>query len=340
MGHRRNSAPRRGSIAYRPRGRASNIVPAMKIYGKPTEEKPVLLGYSGYKAGVIHLTTIDDREKTPNFGKPILNAATVVATPPITISGFRAYCKKNGSLFALTDILAKEQPKEMTRKLNIKANTKSDSIEKKIADLEQMLNQVVKLSALVYTIPRDAGLPQKKPYLFEIEVGGSDIKSCFDFLKSMLGKEIKISDIFTTGTYVDVSNITKGKGIEGPVTRFGIKKKQHKSRKTVRAVGTLGPWRPSNVMYTVPRAGQRGNHHRTEYNKQILLMDNAEKVQLSPSGGFNKFGVINGDYTILKGSIPGAAKRLVRFRYAVRPPTSKNQPPKILGASIPITNSE
>jgi large subunit ribosomal protein L3 len=69
---------------------------------------------------------------------------------------------------------------------------------------------------------------------------------------------------------VDTIAITKGKGIQGPVKRWGIKRLPHKSRKTVRGVGSIGPWTPGTVMYSVPRAGQMGFHQRTEYNKQIL----------------------------------------------------------------------
>ena len=40
--------------------------------------------------------------------------------------------------------------------------------------------------------------------------------------------------------------------------QMGRKRKQHKSRKTVREIGSLGPISPQSVMYTVPRAGQTG----------------------------------------------------------------------------------
>ena len=60
-------------------------------------------------------------------------------------------------------------------------------------------------------------------------------------MKELLGKEVKINQIFEAGSAVDTAAITKGKGWEGPITRLGVKKKQHKSRKSVREVGSLGP---------------------------------------------------------------------------------------------------
>ena len=65
-------------------------------------------------------------------------------------------------------------------------------------------------------------------------VSGGDIQKQFTHVKESLGKEIKIDQIFETGSTVDVAAITKGHGWQGTMRRWGVKKKQHKSRKTVR----------------------------------------------------------------------------------------------------------
>ena len=332
MGHRKRNAPRRGSLAYRPRARARRIVPALESFETPQIQKPTILGFAGYKVGCMHIVTVDDREKTPNFGKPLFNASTIIATPPMTVYGFRAYTGVNGALQAFCDVYAKAQPKDIERLVKMRVEDLNESISK----IEKNLDSIVKFTALVCTRPRDAGLSQKKPFLFEITVGGGTIKERFEYLKSVLGKQIKVSEVFKPGMYVDVAAITKGKGFEGPVTRFGIKRKQHKSRKSVRAVGALNPWHPATIMYTVPRAGQHGFHKRIEYNKRIILVANSSETQITPKGGFHKYGVVNCDYIVLKGSVPGPIKRLVRLRFAVRPKSLKVQPPKILEASIPI----
>ena len=61
--------------------------------------------------------------------------------------------------------------------------------------------------------------------------------------KKLLEKDIKVNDVFNDNEMVDVHAITKGKGTQGPVKRFGIKLKQHKSEKGTRRVGSLGDWR-------------------------------------------------------------------------------------------------
>jgi large subunit ribosomal protein L3 len=171
------------------------------------------------------------------------------------------------------------------------------------------------------------------PFVFEVAVSGKDARSQYDYIKSILGREMRINDIFQTGQNIDVFGITRGKGIEGPVTRFGVKRKQHKSRKSVRAVGTLGPISPAVVMYTVARQGQRGFHQRTEYNKRILIMSNTEKDaenSINPSGGFKHFGLVKGDYIVVRGSVPGVPKRLVKMRQPIRSVSKKVVEPKVV----------
>jgi len=328
MGHRKHSAPRRGSLAYLPRGRAKSFESRIRTWPDINSEKPVLLGFAGFKAANIHVITIDDREKTPNFGKPLFNSATVISTPPVKIIGFRGYQKTPYGLRSSFDVFTSELPKEMNRKIR----AKQVPLETALNKAQQKIDEISVLMAVGAIIPRYAGLSQKKPFVFEIGVGGGDIKSQFDYLKDLIGKEVKFKDLFQIGSYVDVSAITKGKGIEGPITRWGVKKKQHKSRKTVRAVGTLGPISPATIMYTVPRAGQRGLHQRLEYNKRILMIGNTEgeKQQLLLPNGFDHFGVVKGDYVVIKGSVPGAVKRLIKIRYPVRAKTAKVVEPKIV----------
>lgn len=327
MGHRKYSAPRRGSIAFRPRARAKSIESRIRNWPRNAEEKSNLAGFAGFKAGVIHVLTIDDREKTPNFGKHFLNPSTVVVTPPLRIIGIRAYLENQHGKHVIFDVYSKDLPKDLVRKFN------ANSDEEKLVKAESKLDRAISFVAVVAVSPRDANLSQKKPFVFEIAVTGKDVKSKYDYLKTMLGKQIRVSDIFRAGQFIDVSAITRGKGIEGPITRFGVKRKQHKSRKSVRAVGTLGPISPAVVMYTVPRQGQRGFHQRTEYNKRILMISSAQKNApdpINPSGGFKHFGVVNGDYLVVKGSLPGVPKRLIKLRQPMRNFQRKILEPKVL----------
>ena len=329
MGHRKHSSPRRGSLAFIPRARRKRLIARVRTWPSTSSDKPTLLGVPTFKAGSIHVITLDDREKTPNFGKPLFNASTVLATVPITIIGFRAYSHGYDGMQPFTDVFVENLPKELERKFKINAK---DS-EKKIKHVIDNISKVKQVSALISVKPEDAGLSQKKPFVFEIEIGGGDIKAQVEYAKSMLGKSIKASDVLKAGMMVDAIAVTKGKGFEGPVTRMGVKRKQHKSRKSVRAVGVLNPWHPSTIMYTVPRAGQMGFHQRMDKNKRILAIANARDHPITPAGDFLHFGKVESDYLIVKGSVPGPIKRLVTLKLPSRPVKVKAEPPKILQIS-------
>ena len=44
-------------------------------------------------------------------------------------------------------------------------------------------------------------------------------------------------------------------------------------------VACIGAWHPSRIQYTVPRAGQKGYHHRTEINKKIYRIGEGYKMK-------------------------------------------------------------
>jgi len=323
MGHRKHSQPRRGSIAYLPRGRAQSMEARIRSWSAQELAEPKLLGHLGFKAGCVQIVSVDDRDKTPNFGKQLVSLGTVIVTPPVTIVGIRGYEKTTQGKQVGFDYFAKDLPKKIKRSFVSKIDPEID---------KKKLGKISDIFALVVVIPRDAKLEQKKPFIFEVAVRGGDIPKQFEYIKNLLGKEVKIDQVFQTGQTIDVAAITKGKGWEGPITRWGVKRKQHKSRKSVREVASLGPISPSNVMFTVPRAGQRGFHQRTEYNKRIMIMDNTDnsKFKINPGGGFKHFGIVDGDFIVVRGSVPGTYRRLIKFRTAIRKFEYKIKQPNIL----------
>jgi len=330
MGHRKHSQPRRGSLAYLPRGRAKSMEARIRTWPQEEGDQPKLLAHAGFKAGCIRIASIDDRDKTPNFGKQLVSLGTVVVTPPIVIIGIRGYSKDRYGIDSSFDVYAKDLPKELPRLFTAKSDEKS------LERAEKSLGRINDIFAIAAILPGQAGIDQKKPYVFEVAVKGGDIQKQFVFVKDLLGKEVKVDQVFQKGADVDIAAITKGKGIEGPITRWGVKKKQHKSRKSVRALGTLGPISPATIMYTVPRAGQRGFHQRTQYNNRIMIMSNTQnsEFKINPAGGFKHFGLVEGDFVVIRGSIPGTYRRLVKLRSPMRHRTSKITQPKVLEIMI------
>ena len=140
-----------------------------------------------------------------------------------------------------------------------------------------------------------------------------------NFVKENLNKEISIADIFEKGQLIDLRGLTKGKGLTGPVKRFGIGLRAHKSEKVIRGPGSLGGWKgQGHFMYRIAHAGRMGYHQRTEYNKWLLKIgEKAEEV--NSKGGFTHFGVIKNPYLFVKGSIGGSVNRMVKITAPTRP---------------------
>lgn len=324
MGHRKKHAPKRGSLAYLPRARARRWRARVR-YWPEAEGKPKLLAFSGYKAGMTHLITIDNRKGSFTFGKEVVLPVTIIDSPPLVVCAIRAYGQSYAGLRTLTEAWAQSLPKDIGRVINLpKAATTEAALEK----IEKSLEAISEIRVLVATQPRLANVPRKDPELVEVKVGGGTVKEQFEYAKNLLGKEVKSSDVFQEGQWVDVAGISKGKGIQGPIKRWGIRTLSHKSRKTVRGVGSIGPWTPSYVVYTVPRAGQMGFHQRTVYNQQIVKIGE-DGTEVSPKGGFIRYGPINGNYLMLTGSVPGPPKRLVVLRHSARAELTVASPPKI-----------
>ncbi len=306
--------PRKGSLAFRPRGRARSQVPRVSHWANSGEAR--LLGFAGYKAGMTHLSFIDDSEG-PTNGQEISTAVTVVEVPPLYVYGVRGYMKGK----AVGDILVDEE--NVLRKLGIK---------KKKAKAEFTDENTDVVAALVFVQPDKTAAGKKHPERMELAVGGADVAAKVEYAKSLMGKELKPEEMFKSGEYVDVISISTGKGWQGTHKRFGTSLHRPKATGQRRASGTLGQWHPAYILYTARRAGQLGYHKRTEVNKRIMKIgENMDEV--NPKGGFPHYGFVKNNYVLLKGSVPGPIKRLIRMRLGTRAP-EKVQEPKLTYVSI------
>jgi large subunit ribosomal protein L3 len=111
-----------------------------------------------------------------------------------------------------------------------------------------------------------------------------------------------------------------------------IAKRKHARTGKVRHVGNLGPWHPSHISWRVPQLGQMGYHQRTEFNKRLMAIG-TDGSEITPAGGFPEYGVVNNQYVLIKGSLPGPIKRLIRMRKALRPGQNFVKAPSFLYVS-------
>ena len=296
-----NNGIHAGSLQFYPRVRAKKVIPS--VNWKPVERVGTnFMGFIGYKVGMISVWAKDDTEQSLTKGKRISIPATVIECPTMKIYSVRFY--KDSKV--LKDIVVS----------NDKGLKKSVKISKKLPEFKDV-EEYDDVRAILYTNVKDTCVDKNKADLIEIAVSGS-VDEKLAFIKERIGKDISINEVFTEGL-VDVRGVTKGFGTSGPVKRFGIALKSHKSEKGQRRPGSLAPWHPARVTFRAPQAGQTGYHSRVTYNNLILKVGKTSEEDINKKGGFEHYGVIKNDYMILKGSIPGPQKRGLMITTAIRP---------------------
>lgn len=281
-------SPRKGSLQFWPRKRAEKILPS--VNWDAIDSGKNLKGFICYKAGMISAFVKDNTLHSMTHGKKIIIPLTILECPSMKIFSVRFY--KNNKV--AKEILASNLNKELKKKVKIPKKTNEIKFEEDAEDIR----------LICYSVVKDTGI-KKKPDMVEIGLKGS-VEDKINFIKENLGKEISVSNIFEKGQLVDLRGLTKGKGFCGPVKRFGITLKSHKSEKGRRRPGSLAPWHPARVTFRAPQAGQLGMFTRVIYNNKIIDLGEGKKSNIK---NIKNYGNIQTNYILVKGSIQGPAKR-------------------------------
>ena len=317
--------PRSGSLQFWPRKRSKNESARRRTLSNSLE--PGLLGFAGYKVGMTHLVAIETRKHSHKKGEEIAIPVTMIECPPLKIKSVRLYKKTNNILNVVKEIDLYKKDKELSKKLTL--SKKSSDVDLTKLNHEEFDD----VRVLVYTQPKLTGIGKKKPELFELSLGGS-VEDKLRFVKENIGKEIALESVFQEGECLDLKAVTRGKGFQGPVKRFGISIRSHKSEKSIRNPGSLGPWcGQGHIMWRVAHAGKMGYHLRTEYNKQILKVVTDLK-EVSFKGGIIHYGNVKNPVILIKGSVAGPRKRLIIFQKATRMNKKQPQLPTIQNISL------
>ena len=149
----------------------------------------------------------------------------------------------------------------------------------------------------------------KKPQREELKSKKLKPKRFVRELRSLEPFEVKVGDeitnaIFQKGDLVDVTGISKGKGFQGGMKRWGWSggKETHGSM-SHRAPGSIGQSSyPSRVFKGLGMAGQMGNKQITIQNMKVVEVDTENNT------------------IIVKGALPGANDTYLIVRYAKKKP--------------------
>merc|ERR1712215_335592 len=363
MSHRKFSAPRHGSMGFYPKKRASRLRPKVKAFPKDDPAKPVhVTAFLGYKAGMTHIVRVSDKPGSKLNKKEVVEAVTIVETPPMVCVGVVGYIKTPRGLRNFKSVWAEHLGEECRRrfyknwhKSKKRAFTNAskkwtDEVGKKEieADLAKIKKYCSTVRIIAHTQVKLLRKRIKKAHLMEIQLNGGTIADKVDFAVSHFEKQIPIGEVFAQDEMIDMIGVTKGKGVKGVTSRWHTKKLPRKTHKGLRKVACIGAWHPSRVQFTVARAGQKGYHHRTEINKKIYRMgagyamkdgklvknnaatdyDLADK-SITPMGGFPHYGEVKQDFIMLKGCCIGPKKRVLTLRKSLLTHTKKKALEKI-----------
>merc|ERR1711972_1043180 len=342
---------RHGSVGFLPKKRAARHRGKVKSFPKDdASKKPHLTAFLGFKAGMTHIVREANRPGSKVNKKEIVEAVTIIETPPMVCVGLVGYIETPRGLRALKTVWAQHLGEECKRrfyknwsKSKKKAFSKAqlkwnDDLGKK--EIEKDLSQIKKYCSVVrliaHTQQKILRRRQKKAHIMEIQINGGSVAEKVDFARDLFEKKVPINDVFAKNEMIDMIGVTKGKGFKGVTSRWHTRKLPRKTHKGLRKVACIGAWHPSRVQFTVARAGQKGYHHRTELNKKIyrigrgihtrkgkVVKNNAATEydltdkSITPMGGFPHYGEVNNDFVMIKGCCMGPKKRVITLRKAL-----------------------
>jgi len=362
MSHRKFEAPRHGSLGFLPRKRANNVRGEVKAFPKDDQTKePHLTAFMGYKAGMTLIVRELDKLGSKMHKKEVLEAVTIIETPPMIVIGIVGYVETPRGLRQYGTVWAQhignDAKRRYTKNWHKSKKLMFSHVVKSYAnDRNSILKQVgrlMKYSSVIRVICHTQisklhGLRTRRAHISEIQVNGGTTRQKVEFARKLFEKQVPISGVFAENEMIDVVGVTKGHGFAGVVQRWGVRKLPRKTHKGLRKVACIGAWHPSRVSWAVPRAGQKGFHHRTLLNNKIYRIGKAVRTEggkevhsnastefdlteksITPMGGFVRYGVVKEDFVMLKGSVQGPARRIVTLRKSINPPTSRNALEKI-----------
>jgi len=306
----------------------------------------------GYKSGMTHIVRELDKIGSKMHKKEIVEAVTIVETPPMVVVGVVGYVSTPRGLRSLTTVWANHLSEECRRRFyknwyqsKKKAFTKyakrySDSKEAIDQELARIKKYATVVRVIAHTQIRLLKKRQKKAHIMEIQVNGGNVEQKVDYSVGLFEKKVPVDAVFEESEMIDTIGVSKGHGREGVTARWGTRKLPRKTHKGLRKVACIGAWHPARVSFSVPRAGQDGYHHRTMINQKIYRIgktgpnsgntesDLTEKT-ITPMGGFPHYGVVNQDFVMIKGCVVGPKKRVITLRKTLISQTSRSALEKV-----------
>lgn len=340
-------------MGYLPKRRTKYCKGKIRSFPRDDKSQPVhLTAFMGYKAGMTHVVRyMEKREGKKTIKKDIVEPVTVVETPPIKVVGMVGYIETPRGLRAFSTVWAQNLPAGVIRRFyknyyvakkkafsNYAKRYQEDAGSKKHVnrDIQRIKKYCSTVRVLCATQIEKCKLRQRKAHLMEIQVNGGSVSEKVDWSVKKFENEVAVGEVFSNDEMVDTISITRGKGTQGVIKRFGVTRLPRKTRRGLRKVACIGAWHPSAVKWTVARTGNLGYYHRTQINQKVYRVGagavrginnnasteaDAHVKNITPIGGFPHYGIINEDFLLLRGNVMGPRKRQITIRKTLVPQT-------------------
>ena len=118
MSHRKFEAPRKGNLGFLPKKRTKKHSGKIRSFPKDNAgDAPHLTAFRGYKAGMTHVVRGVDRPGALMHKREVVDAVTVVETPPMVVVGVVGYVETPQGLRTLTTVFAEHLNEEFKRRM-------------------------------------------------------------------------------------------------------------------------------------------------------------------------------------------------------------------------------
>merc|ERR1712195_173213 len=199
-----------GSLGFLPRKRCKHHRGRIRKFPRDdTTQAPHLTAFMGYKAGMTHIQRTVDKIGSKLHKKEVVEAVSIIETPPMVAVGIVGYVETPSGLRTLTTVWAQHLSDQVRRrfyknwyKSKKKAFTKyaakhAESSGKSVArELERIKKYCTVVRVLAHTQIRKTAVKQKKAHLMEIQVNGGSIADKVEFGNGLFEKPVEISSIF------------------------------------------------------------------------------------------------------------------------------------------------
>eukprot|EP01012_Entosiphon_sulcatum_P002134 TRINITY_DN1041_c0_g1_i1.p1 TRINITY_DN1041_c0_g1~~TRINITY_DN1041_c0_g1_i1.p1 ORF type:complete len:394 (+),score=87.16 TRINITY_DN1041_c0_g1_i1:1161-2342(+) len=352
MSARKFRHPRHGHLGFLPRTRTRHAKQEIRAYPKDDPKKsPHLTAFIAYKAGMTHVVREVEKPGSKLNKKEVVDAVTILETPPMVVVGIAGYVRTPHGIKCLHTVWAQHLSDEFRRayyKNWFRSKRKSfanylKSYESNAARRGQQIEEIKQycdvIRVIAHTQPKSvkANNGRKKAQVLEIQVNGGSTAEKVVFAQGLFEQQVNIDKVFEQNEMIDTIAASKGHGFEGVTHRWGVTRLPRKTHKGLRKVACIGAWHPSRVSFTVPRAGQHGFHRRTIINRKIYMVGQSTKEEkfnakleadltekeITPMGGFKRYGRVENQFLMVKGSVPGTVKRPITLRKSVVPQTNR-----------------